>query len=302
MAKKRQSVSTLRKAFIADIIANPDDDAPRLVYADWLSENGDPARAEFIRVQIELAKLEDQGEERGEALRAREKELLDENWDRWIREVPPFLRSVHGLEEQSERITYHRGFVEDVVVPLSSLARYKKAWQQAMDNNPIRFLDINYSLQEDIDALREMPWFERINGLEVGFSRDADWGAFFRADLSRIKKLYLNTHTAGFDYFFSFLSENESFHPEILSIQPRLREQEINILRQAPWFDTLRDLYINRCNVNLLDELAERLPQGAQLRVHCGQPFEHIDGPPSPLVNVTMLNAREALITGTCQP
>ena len=33
------------------------DDAPRLIYADWLSENGDEARAEFIRVQCELDDL-----------------------------------------------------------------------------------------------------------------------------------------------------------------------------------------------------------------------------------------------------
>ena len=40
--------------FIAAILANPDDDVPRLVYADYLDERGDP-RGEFIRVQCELA-------------------------------------------------------------------------------------------------------------------------------------------------------------------------------------------------------------------------------------------------------
>jgi uncharacterized protein (TIGR02996 family) len=39
------------------IIANPDDDALRLVYADCLQENGDAARAEFIRVQVELHRM-----------------------------------------------------------------------------------------------------------------------------------------------------------------------------------------------------------------------------------------------------
>lgn len=43
--------------FMGSIIASPDDDAPRLVYADWLEEHGgEPERAEFIRCQIELAK------------------------------------------------------------------------------------------------------------------------------------------------------------------------------------------------------------------------------------------------------
>lgn len=41
---------------LAAVLANPDDDTVRLVYADWLQEHGDEARAEFIRVQIELAR------------------------------------------------------------------------------------------------------------------------------------------------------------------------------------------------------------------------------------------------------
>ena len=45
----------LRKAFLADIIENIADDAPRLVFADWLEDNGDPARAKFIRLQCQLA-------------------------------------------------------------------------------------------------------------------------------------------------------------------------------------------------------------------------------------------------------
>jgi uncharacterized protein (TIGR02996 family) len=37
------------------VCAAPHDDLPRLVYADWLEENGRAARAEFIRVQCRLA-------------------------------------------------------------------------------------------------------------------------------------------------------------------------------------------------------------------------------------------------------
>lgn len=44
-------------ALLKAIIANPDEDTPRLVYADYLQENGDDERAEFIRVQVALALL-----------------------------------------------------------------------------------------------------------------------------------------------------------------------------------------------------------------------------------------------------
>ena len=45
------------EALLAAIIAHPEEDAPRLIYADWLEENGQGERAEFIRVQVELARI-----------------------------------------------------------------------------------------------------------------------------------------------------------------------------------------------------------------------------------------------------
>lgn len=48
--------TTLSQAILDDILANPADDTPRLVYADLLEEQGDSAHAEFIRCQIRLAR------------------------------------------------------------------------------------------------------------------------------------------------------------------------------------------------------------------------------------------------------
>jgi uncharacterized protein (TIGR02996 family) len=45
-------------AFRAAICATPEDDALRLVYADFLEENGDPDYAAFIRAQIDLARCD----------------------------------------------------------------------------------------------------------------------------------------------------------------------------------------------------------------------------------------------------
>jgi uncharacterized protein (TIGR02996 family) len=47
----RRTAAELIDAFRAQL----DDDAPRLISADWLEENGQPERAELIRVQIDLA-------------------------------------------------------------------------------------------------------------------------------------------------------------------------------------------------------------------------------------------------------
>jgi uncharacterized protein (TIGR02996 family) len=45
-----------RAALYAAILAHPDEDTPRLAYADWLEEHGDAKYAEFIRLQIEMAR------------------------------------------------------------------------------------------------------------------------------------------------------------------------------------------------------------------------------------------------------
>ncbi len=53
-----RAILTTSDVLHADIIANPDDDTPRLVLADWLEENGEETRATFIRVQIQLARID----------------------------------------------------------------------------------------------------------------------------------------------------------------------------------------------------------------------------------------------------
>ncbi len=45
------------RALLAAVCAAPGDDLPRLVLADWLDEHGEHERAEFIRVQCDLAKI-----------------------------------------------------------------------------------------------------------------------------------------------------------------------------------------------------------------------------------------------------
>lgn len=47
-------MKTDRECLLHAVLANPDDDLPRLVFADWLNDNGEPERAEFIRIQCRL--------------------------------------------------------------------------------------------------------------------------------------------------------------------------------------------------------------------------------------------------------
>ena len=89
-------------AFLQAILADPDDDAPRLVYADWLEERGDP-RAEFIRAQCAANGLPFGDPERAR-LRKRAGALLARHEAEWVGDVPRYARSWR----------FRRGFVEQV--------------------------------------------------------------------------------------------------------------------------------------------------------------------------------------------
>jgi uncharacterized protein (TIGR02996 family) len=77
---------SIDQAFLTDILEHSHDDAPRLVYADWLEENGDPERAEFIRAQCELARHRlPGGTARRRVLARKVKELLKAHGQRWAK-------------------------------------------------------------------------------------------------------------------------------------------------------------------------------------------------------------------------
>jgi len=90
------------KALLAAIWAHPHEDTPRLVYADFLQETGEPAkvaRAEFIRLQIELTHL-DEDNRRFRQVRAAANRLLKMWRKAWN---APLSRRVRGW-------AYYRGF------------------------------------------------------------------------------------------------------------------------------------------------------------------------------------------------
>src|SRR5262249_19017520 len=70
------------RAFLDDVAENPDDPAPRLVFADWLAERDDP-RAELLRLQAECLRGDEEGVE------ARVQAWLEKHGRDWLGELPP---------------------------------------------------------------------------------------------------------------------------------------------------------------------------------------------------------------------
>lgn len=93
-------------AFLQAIVDQPDDDAPRLIYADWLDDQGLSERAELIRVQIENQHLAPGSAPwRNNSLRARE--LIGEFGIQWAEP----LGAVPGIQF----LVYERGFLSTVL-------------------------------------------------------------------------------------------------------------------------------------------------------------------------------------------
>jgi uncharacterized protein (TIGR02996 family) len=98
---------THHDAFLQAILDDPDDDAVRLIYADWLDEQGgadNAARAEFIRVQCALVHELDDG--RRQELTARQQELRARYEEVWAAHMRPLV----------SEWDFHRGFIDEVRV------------------------------------------------------------------------------------------------------------------------------------------------------------------------------------------
>src|SRR5437660_107995 len=133
-------------AFLDAIIADPDDDALRLIFADWLDEQGDP-RGEFIRVQIELAGMSED-DPRLAPLAERERELLRLHKTAWLGPVGRI----------ADEAGFRRGLLGSIRV--SALAFLEKA-RVLFNRRPIRKLGI-YDISERASDIAASPWLGRL--------------------------------------------------------------------------------------------------------------------------------------------
>jgi uncharacterized protein (TIGR02996 family) len=140
-----------REALLLGIRTAPDDDLPRLAYADWLEEHGEPDRAELIRVQIERAHLPE-GDARAAKLLRREKALLKQHGADWC---DTHLGMVGELR---------RGFLEHVTCwPHNAL----EAGAELVERFPVRSLCLRVDPLDwtKIRDLGRQPWLARLTAL-----------------------------------------------------------------------------------------------------------------------------------------
>jgi uncharacterized protein (TIGR02996 family) len=130
----------LAARLLAEITANPDDDGPRLVYGDALSEAGDP-RGELI-----LRQLAGQATE----------ELLSRHENAWTTEL-------RGLGV--EKVEWRRGFVEGVTLELDAFLQGGDALFRAA---PVLRVKLTGCGRQELPRLLTSPLLGRVRGLDLG--------------------------------------------------------------------------------------------------------------------------------------
>ena len=142
--------------FLHAICADPTDDTARLVYADWLQESGDAERAEFIRVQVERARLRAAGED-SEALRTRDLEMRAGHAVKWQRELP----RLRGVSWQR----FWRGFVSGVTV--ATWQSYDRNADALFAATPIQFLTLLPLFGDHASRFAASRYLPRLIGLTI---------------------------------------------------------------------------------------------------------------------------------------
>jgi uncharacterized protein (TIGR02996 family) len=185
-------MTTDERAFLDAICAQPDDDTARLVYADWLAENGQPDRGEFIRAEIELANTPpttEADERRRRVLLDRRAVLLKKHKAVWLAPFLPFAK-------ESD---FDRGFVRSVDVPANTFLQQAEKW---FGLTPLTRVKITTCYVWDqttasrrwwVEPLFASPHLARLEALDLEtleLTAD-DIGGLVARDLPRLRELVL---------------------------------------------------------------------------------------------------------------
>ena len=142
------------QAFLQAIREAPHDDAPRLIYADWLEEQGGAARtarAAFIRIQCRLDELPDDDPAR-DPLEDEAADLLAEYEHEWT-------EPLHGIAEDWR---FTRGFVEHIRIRGDNLLTHA---ERLFDFGPLRAVHLLMHAQ-DVPRLAACPYLRWIEMLD----------------------------------------------------------------------------------------------------------------------------------------
>ena len=183
---------SMRQAFLDAIRESPDDDAPRLVYADWLTDNGDPQRAEFIRAQVRLARLPEDSEERWE-LEDRAADLYAQHGAEWAATLP------EGVAVDEDEPAFVRGFVDAVECGAEAFAEHGETLEEPTQSVQFRFAE-GRAAGSSLAQILASPALARFHHLDFRFQHLGPEHARLIADspnVAHVRSLLLGSNGIG---------------------------------------------------------------------------------------------------------
>lgn len=197
-------MSADRAAFLQTILENPDDDTARLIFADWLEEQGESERATLIRVQCELARLPADNPRHPQYAdwKATEHALLQAHAKTW---AAPLAGLVGGWE-------FQRGFIDVVTMPATAFLAQGEVLFQLAPVTHVRFLEgaqvlpelaacpnlarlrtlqlsANYLDDAALGTLAHSPHLGQLTALHLGRNNFTNRGAVHLAQASGLPRL-----------------------------------------------------------------------------------------------------------------
>lgn len=239
-------MSSSHEALYRAICAQPNEDTPRLMFADLVEEDGDTLRAQFIRTQVALARVP----------------AYDPAWVN-ARHFEP--DAVTGWAQTDtlpkalpkgaswQRFEFRRGFPWKVGV--LSLGAFLEGGATVFDMVPIQALDIDARDRPDLGTLADWPHLARVHKLEFSV------GLFGADDVTRLAESphAANLTELGFEF--------DGVAPDGLTA-----------LAASPLFARLKGLELRSNNIPpalLVDSLAAAAEPGALSRLSL--PYNRIE-------------------------
>jgi uncharacterized protein (TIGR02996 family) len=258
-----------RRALLQGILDAPEDDAPRLVFADWLDDHGETDRAEFIRAQVQLALTAEEDPNKA-GLQQRADQLLSRHFTEWVKEVPGWAR---------HEVKFARGFVRDVVCTALSFAR---RGARLFENSPVRGIRLTrYAGLVGLAA--STPHARHVTALTL--SADRHENRLSREDVSDLVEYAWPAHLENLDLSVNWLGREEMeiltraefprLHTLILT-QNYLRQEGLRVLLDWPSLGHVRRLGLvhnvfRTIGMGPIDEMIRESPNlGALLDLDVG--------------------------------
>jgi len=249
-------------AFLQRIRAHPDDDAPRLIFADWLEEQSaaqlhsrnrtgtslavewSEARGRFIRIQIALAQLKEERTCEDELIRRPEREDMQKEL---MREEQKLLNAHHtewraSFEGIAAGEIFHRGFVEEVNVTARNLLRHA---DELFAAGPLRHIHL-FEPGGSLPGVLQIDLLSRLSALTIhaSYAGEPLARAVARSEhLVGLKTLRLSRNRFGDDGVQHLVTSPILAKLEDLDLgDNELSETSAQMLAASPHFSTIRKL------------------------------------------------------------